>query len=513
MTATQDLALVPEPDSLWRPQIWTPIHGDGFYGREVAEFAWHTMVASKGMLAGQALDFAAWQRWALEFALQTNVNTGYFQFRQCVLGMPRKTAKSLMGAAIALYFMVGNAALGREIYSIAGDRMQARMVFGEARWQVLRNPALERELKVYRDAIEHRTNGSVYRVLSHDGKLAQGLNPFLTIADEAHVYPGTHADPKTSELWEAMAQGGGARPESLLLAITTAGNNLETLLGRLFQYGQKIADGAVEDSTFGMAWWEAPKGLDHRDEATWHVANPNLALGLADMDEMRSAAQKTPEHVFRRYRLNQFLHGSGITWMDLDAWAMQADPEWRPKPGEPIVMGFDGSVSDDATGLVGMTIRDPHLFVLGKWQRPEEAEDDWQVPRGEVDEAVADAFALYKVKSFEVDDAYWEEEFRRWVAKYGKRIVHDFTMSNARMVPAAQGLYAGITSGEVRHNDDPRLNEHVRNAIAYDTPSGTSIKKDSPYSTRKIDLAVCACMCNDARLRISPRGGPSVAGF
>lgn len=493
--------------------IHTPIRGSVEDGRMVAAFAQRTMVASKGMLAGKPLDFAAWQRWAIEFALQRNTTTGYFQHRQMVLGMPRKTAKSLIGAAIALYYLAGNPAMGREIYSIAGDRQQARMVFGEARWQVMRNPGLEKVVKVYRDAIEHRTNGSVYRVLSHDGKLAQGLNPFLTIADEAHVYPGSHSDPTTSELWEAMAQGGGARPESLLLAITTAGNNLETLLGRLYQYGQKVAEGAIDDPTFGMAWWSPPHSMDHRDEASWHIANPNLALELADIEEMRSSVRTTPEHVFRRYRLNQFIHGSGITWMDLLAWEKQADPGWRPKPGMRIVMGFDGSVSDDATGLIGMTVDDPHLFVIGKWQRPEEAPDDWQVPRGEVMEAIHDSFSVWNVKHLAMDDAFWEAEYRALQQQYGKRKVSDFTMSNAKMIPACQELYAGITGGQVKHSDDPRLNEHIRNAISHETPAGTTIKKDSPSSPRKIDLAVAACIANDTRLRFSPRGGPSAMGF
>jgi phage terminase large subunit-like protein len=353
----------------------------------------------------------------------------------------------------------------------------------------------------------------VYRVLSHDGKLAQGLNPFLTIADEAHIYPGARTDPTTSELWEAMAQGGGARDESLLLAITTAGNNLESLLGRLYKYGEKVAKGVEDDPTFGMAWWAAPDGVDHRDERFWHIANPNLALGLASMEDMRSAVRTTPEAVFRRYRLNQFIHGGGIGWMDMEAWVKQADPGWHPKPGERVVMGFDGSVSDDATALVGMTVEDPHLFVIGMWQKPEQAPDDWQVPRAEVHAAVEDAFEVWDVRMFQLDDAFWEAEYRQWQNKYGKKRVIDFTMSNARMVPAAQELYAGITSGQVKHSDDPRLNQHVANAIAHQVPSGTTIKKDAPHSPRKIDLAVAGCMANDARLRLPVRRGPSVAGF
>lgn len=514
MTITEAplLALGP-PDPAWAPRFHSPIYGHDTDGPSVARFAHSLLIASKGMRAGAALDFADWQQWALSFVLQRNAN-GYFQNRQAVIGLPRKTAKSLKGSAIALHYLVGKPDLGREIYSIAGDRQQARLVFGEARWQVLHNPALEKRLKVYRDAIEHPPTGSVYRVLSHDGKLAQGLNPFITIADEAHVYPGSHTDPTTSELWEAMAQGGGARPESLLLAITTAGNNYESLLGRLYRYGKRLADGTEYDPTFGIAWWAAPDGCDHRDEANWHIANPNLALGLADIEEMRSAVRTTPEAVFRRYRLNQFIHGGGISWMDMAAWDRQADPHWTPTPGMEIVMAFDGSVTDDATALMGMTNDDhPTLFPLGMWRRPENAPDDWQVPRGEVEQAIDDAFDLYNVRTFQCDTSYWLAEFTRWQEKFGKRRVLDFTMSNARMVPAAQELYSAIVDGQVWHCDDPRLNEHIANAVTHETPRGISIRKDSPNSQRKIDLAVAACMANDARLRTPRRSGPSAWGF
>lgn len=509
------------PDAGWAPLHHTPLLGSSSDGLRVAGFSERFLVASKGMRAGQPFRFEAWQRWALSFALQRN-DAGLFQYRQVVLGMPRKVAKSMMGAAICLYYLVGQPGLGRELYSIAGDRQQAKLVFGEARWQVLNNPVLSRELAVFRDALEHRATGSVYRVLSHDGKLAQGLNPFLTVADEAHVYPGSSSDPRTSELWEAMAQGGGARPESLLLAITTAGSSYETLLGRLYQYGLKVASGEVADPAFGMAWWAAPEGCDHRDESVWLAANPNLGLGLADVEEMRAAMRTTPEMVFRRYRLNQFIHGGGSGWMNMAAWESQTDEGWSPAPGSRVCLGFDGSVSDDGTALVAVTVpprnprsraEQPHVFVLGYWQRPQGAGDDWQVPRGEVMEAVDDAFNLFDVRMLAFDPAYWSHEGELWARRYGSRRVVQFKMSNARMAPAVQEFYSAVLDGRLWHAGDARLTAHVRNAMLRETPAGATISKDAKDSPRKIDLAVAACIAHDALLRVPARSGPMVAGF
>lgn len=168
-------------------------------------------------------------------------------------------------------------------------------------------------------------------------------------------------------------------------------------------------------------------------------------------------------------------------------------------------MAFDGSISSDATALVGMTVEDAHLFVLGVWEH--DGTEEWEVPRHEVHAAIEDAFDLFDVAAFQCDTAYWLQEFHDWQKLYGEKKVLDFTMSNARMVPAVQELYAAIKDGQATHEDHPVLNRHVSNAITHETPRGVTIKKQSKDSVHKIDLAVAACMANDARLRLPRRRG------
>ena len=85
-------------------------------------------------------------------------------------------------------------------------------------------------------------------------------------------------------------------------------------------------------------------------------------------------------------------------------------------------------------------------------------------------------------------------------------------MSNARMVPAFQETFSGISDGVITHSDDPRLTRHVSNAVLYETPRGATIKKQSKDSMHKIDLAVALCIANDARLR-NPRKRHFSGGF
>jgi phage terminase large subunit-like protein len=109
---------------------------------------------------------------------------------------------------------------------------------------------LSQECKVYRDAIEVPRHGAVYRVLSSDGKLQQGLNPSLVIFDELHVQPN-------DDLWDALTLGSGARLDPLAVAITTAGFDLDSLAGRLYNYGKSVAANEIQDDSFGFYWWEA----------------------------------------------------------------------------------------------------------------------------------------------------------------------------------------------------------------------------------------------------------------
>ncbi len=68
-----------------------------------------------------------------------------------------------------------------------------------------------------------------------------------------------------------------------LVAITTAGvksdsTGRDSVCYSLYQYGQKIAAGEVDDPSFFMAWWQAPDDSDYRDPSVWAVANLTITV-------------------------------------------------------------------------------------------------------------------------------------------------------------------------------------------------------------------------------------------
>ena len=90
------------------------------------------MRVSKGVAAGEPLELTAWQRDLME-ALYERRPDGLLRYRRSLIGLARKNGKSLLGSLVALYGLIEGES-GAEVYSAAGDRQQARVVFNEAKW-------------------------------------------------------------------------------------------------------------------------------------------------------------------------------------------------------------------------------------------------------------------------------------------------------------------------------------------------------------------------------------------
>lgn len=457
--------------------------------------------ASRGFKAGEPLEFTAWQSWLMDRLLETNPETGLLRYRRAVIGLPRKNGKSLLGTALALEHLIYGQQ-GGQIYSAAADRQQAKIVFGEARSQVMDNPALSKIIKVYRDALEYPATGSIYRALSADAMRAHGLAPSLVVADELHAWPSSAGNKRGDELWEALTQGSADRPESLVVGITTAGGNTDTLLGRLYEHGKKVAAGEIDDPQFGFWWWEAGNEADPTDAESWRVANPNLAEGLLDQGDFEAAiasAGSAGFAGFQRYRLNQWVRMAGEDFISPHHW-QEAKREESIPLGARICAGFDGSVSGDATGLVAIDVETGTLKVLAVWE-PDFSDPDWVVSRDDVNAAIEQMFEDYNVEMLWCDPSFYEPDVLTWSQAH-KRRVERIPPTNHRIAPMAQQFIADIVAKEIGHDGDPRLQRHVLNAVATEAGSFRKEKKSSP---RKIDLLACAVLANGARQSVLDR--------
>ena len=153
-----------KPKQIWKPAFYTPQVNKTSDGDDVIAFAEHFLRLTKGVKAHEPLVFTDWQQWLLRAMLERN-DSGRLRYKRALVGLPRKQGKSLLGSALALYGLFAGEA-GAEVYSAAGDRQQARIVFEEAKHQIQQSPALLAECKVYRDAIEVPSTNAIYRIVS-----------------------------------------------------------------------------------------------------------------------------------------------------------------------------------------------------------------------------------------------------------------------------------------------------------------------------------------------------------
>ena len=483
----------------WPPKWLTPIPAEalerGKLEEPVIDFVEGFGRITKDSVAGRAggpLILRDWQRTLLEHLFAWDDDG--LRNRISLVGMPRKNGKSALGAVLGLYSLILGPK-GAEVYSVAAEKEQARIVFQDARRTIEASPELSAITKLYRDAIELPKFNSVYRVLSAESVTKEGLSPTTVIFDEIHAQPDR-------ELFDVFSLAMGARGKlATMIAITTAGvrsdrTGKDSIAYSLYQYGQKIARGEEVDDSFFMAWWESEG--DHRLRETWDEANPGFGDLNAESD-FESAIKRTPEAEFRIKRCNQWV-SSVETWLPAGSWDECAG-EVKLAADDEIVLGFDGSYNGDASVIVGAVVPkvedDPvKVFLVKAWEKDLEHDpDDWRVDISEVEQTIMDFCQKHIVREIACDPFRWQRSME--VLENRGLPVVSFPQSPQRMIKACARFYDAVADNKLVHDADPLLARHIGNTAVKLTPAGPHIKKENPNSPRKIDAAVAAILAHD----------------
>jgi phage terminase large subunit-like protein len=293
----------------------------------------------------------------------------------------------------------------------------------------------------------------------------------------------------------------GARGNlATLIAISTAGvrtdqTGKDSICYSLYQYGQRVARGEVDDPTFFMAAWEAPVELDHRDPKTWELANPGYG-DICDAQDFASAVKRTPEPEFRTKRCNQWV-SSAVGWLPTGAWEACAGE--LITSDKDYVIGFDGSFSGDSTVLVGATIEaEPQVFLIKAWEKDPSIHDDtWRVDILEVENTIRDFVKDNpRVKEIVCDPYRWQRSMEL-LAQEGYPIVEYPSTNARRMVPACAKFFDAVVENKLIHDGNPLLTRHLSNAAVKIDNLGPRIVKENRNSNRRIDAAVAAVIAFD----------------
>lgn len=220
----------------------------------------------------------------------------------------------------------------------------------------------------------------------------------------------------------------------------------------------------------------------------------------------------------RRFYLNQLVRGESQA-VDPHRWAALARPDIEVPPGTRIGLGFDGSISDDSTALIGCTA-EGHRFRVALWERPPGAQRDWRVPRLEVEAKVAWAMETYDVGRMLCDPARWYSEIEVWMDRWNTgRLVEDAvvvmfdTNSYRRMSAACDRYLTALTEGSATHDGDRDVTRHVlamaKKKVRVNDPDDDGrtryvfVKAD----TRKIDAGIADVLALEAAMTM-PEAAP-----
>jgi hypothetical protein len=215
---------------------------------------------------------------------------------------------------------------------------------------------------------------------------------------------------------------------------------------------------------------------------------------------------RDPEPLRRRFYLNQ-LRKEVSTWIAAHLWAA-AEREETVAAGTLITLGFDGARFRDATALVGTVVATGYQFLIGLWQRPEDAAE-WEVPEEEVKAAVTATFEKFRVWRFYCDPYWWEETIAGWRGKWGEDRVALFHTNRQmqRMTRTLKAYETAVRTGELTHEPGQAFAEHIANAVKQDVNLRDEdgerlylIRKEAKNSPRKMDAAMAAVLSWAARV-------------
>lgn len=479
---------------------------------------------TKGVWHGVPFDLLPWQDKIIRDIFGTVKEDGYRQYNTAYIEIPKKSGKSELAAAVALYLTCGDGEWGAEVYGCAADRQQASIVFDVAVDMVGQSPALRKRFKpvLSRKRLVYMPTGSFYQVLSSEAYTKHGLNVHGVVFDELHAQPNR-------QLFDVMTMGSGdARKQPLFFLITTAGTDRNSICWEVHQKAEDILRGKKHDPTFYPVIYGIEDDDDWADEANWYKANPSLGHTI-DIEKLRAAflsAKENPaeENLFRQLRLNQWVKQS-VRWMPMDTWEMcsfPVDPE--ELKGRVCYGGLDLSSSIDITAFVLVfppIDEDDKYYVLPYFWLPEETLDlrvrrdhvpyDIWKGQGYLNTTEGNVIHYGFIEKFieELGQDYNIQEiaFDRWGAV---QMVQNLEGAGFTVVPFGQGfkdmspptkeLMKLTLEKRIAHGGHPVLSWMMDNIHVRTDPAG-NIKPDKAKSTEKIDGAVAMIMALDRCIR------------
>lgn len=480
------------------PYTWSPRHVT-----DVCQFI-EQLPHVEGRWGTETITLQPWQVFLLAAVYGFRVGAGrlvttvFFQ-------VARKSAKSTLVAAMALYHLAHEQEPGAQVVCGATTGAQARIVFAIAQRMVRRSLWL-RELgfAAWAHAVTFNDDG-VAKPIHAKSSTQDGLNPSFISLDESHA--------QTFELNDVLKSAQGARAHPLLVAPTTAGYNLTSVGYALRTTAQKILDGVIQSDHTFVVLYELDPEDDWRDETVWVKAAPMVGISpsFEYLRRYRDDALATPglQGEFEVKVCNRWLH-SASTWLSVAAWDRCADGDLHLDAfeHEPCWIGVDLAERDDiaavalvfrrgdvviafAVGYLPADVVQERARAVPEYRRWVQSGDLVTTPGNLTDYPTIEADIRQWCERFDVREIVFE---RYGALNLAANLSADglparIESKNAKVfTPPAKDLEARIRAGKIRHTGSTFLTWQVSNCCVERRRDGSLLPtKDAPESPNKVD--------------------------
>lgn len=297
-------------------------------------------------------------------------SSGLRRFRRASIYVPRKNGKSLLASGIGLAMFAADDEIGAEVYSGATTEKQAWEVFAPARRICLNEPQLVQafDIEVNASSLVRVLDGSKFEPVI--GKPGDGSSPHCAIHDEYHEHP-------TSDQYDTMSTGMGAREQPLQLVISTAGENLASPCYDDWLTCKRVLEGLVQDETRFCLIYTIDKDDDWTSDLALRKANPNYGVSVSPeylqlqiRDGINNAGKQGR---VKTKHLNVWVTARDA-YFNLQRWLECADPtlDLDQMKGRECYVGLDLASKVDLAALeLVFPLEDGRFARFGRYYLPE----------------------------------------------------------------------------------------------------------------------------------------------
>lgn len=427
------------------------------------------------------------------------------RFRIAHVEIPRGHGKSLLASQMVLFFLALDNPKGNEISTASTKTDQARIVLDSARAMALSN---EKYLKatgveVLAHKIVHAKSNSFVRALSSDAKSLDGLNDILCVMDELHAVD--------RKLFDVIYSGLSKRNDSLLLCITTAGDNNDGVGFSQSEYAKKVSTGEVQDEQFFSIIYTIDEGDDIYSEKTWRKANPNFGVSVDPItfEAKANKAKITPSDVanFKIKHLNTWI-SEARAFFDMEKWDKCADLTLKEEDfrGETCFIGLDLASKVDLTATIKVFRKQGIYYIFQTGYLPSDTyekenntlyantkDKELIVTPGEaINYEFIQNTIIEDSKKFKIDSVHYDpwnaSQLSQNLMKERINMV-EFKMNTANFSEPMKNLDALIRQGKIRHNGGQLLRWCMSNVVAKEDHNQNVFPRKSSEKL-KIDMAI-----------------------